>query len=181
MNVRLSRTTLCWVSTLALSLSAAGCGDDDGGGGGSGVDQNKLISELTNAEAAALCTQYEDDFDANVGDARALACTVEGIFAGILGGSVEACTTYRDECIAGDGPEDSLDECGIRTAAERDGCDVTVGQLEACADAQFDVLAALVDDVSCDLVEDPDSIPEPAEPAECAALAEDCPVLFGDE
>lgn len=170
---RLLVTTLC-----AASIAAAGCGDisskpssnsstgsgvdfvnsatkpGGGFGGGahdSGVEESKLLSELSEAEVQTACdnfASYLDDTFTRTG-VEELFCEIEGIFtAGFTAQTEEelrqTCAMTRDQCIAEGGADL---ECAYEDVAD---CDITVAEYEACTTARVEALAEARDSLRCE-------------------------------
>jgi hypothetical protein len=177
----------------------AGCGgdDDDSSGGDvtTGLAANKLLSDVTEAEAQSACERLATGFESKLGEDRLVRsfCT---LFGAISAENKAECETARDTCI-----DQAADGQGIGAQATTEvqppdctgsasllECEGTVGDLESCANDMIDQVLALLDSFSCD---DAGTI-DPAEaegmadaiepPASCAAACgEDGPFGGSDE
>jgi hypothetical protein len=159
--------------SLALALALGACGGDDDG---SGVDGDKTLDQLSDAEVEDLC---EWSFDlVSDGDAIRFACYLVALSTSE--GDPEACETLAQACVD-DAPPIDRDEIDCTADVEElPACaaDITVAELEACSEGTADLVANLADEISCD--SSPDDVLDFEAPAACIALEEQCPELFDD-
>jgi hypothetical protein len=163
------------VSVVSL-LGVIACGDDEGG---SGVPSSKKIGELNESEARSLCRDMADKMK-KIGDAQnQLICIGTGITIGQ--GDRAECQDAADECLAENDGGFELDCDGEdgEPASEGDDCaDVTVGEFNACLDAEIKALEAVTSKVTCssdlDELEELESADEA--PAACVKIADRCEI-----
>lgn len=165
-----------------------GTGGTPGGNPGGEIDvsdgnEETLISDLTGDEIQAFC----EEVTAQVGDVISeevltqVNCIGLAIFTGIFDEDpAGACQTAYDACIASPPPVEEGEPCSAEPIPD---CMVTIGQAEACLNAQLAAVNELASSFDCaDLAElDIGGGEEEDEPAECMGLAEACPTLFGDD
>lgn len=205
--------TLC-LTTLSFAALIGGCnsGSDGGGSSGnlsSGVSKDKPASDVTNAEAEAVCEAVQDYAEAKINTrsfkisvCRWAAVSTVAAFAAEDTGNVDLgdlCDVAYDACVdcvdhpGTDGCEDldmafaefEFDEPCTDSEPPPD-CDATVGEVEACFQAQVDGLAGIFGDVpACsqvdadtagDLEEDPFAALDT--PAACEDIADSCPAVL---
>jgi hypothetical protein len=176
----------------------AGCGgdDDDGSAGdvSTGLAANKLLSDVTAAEAATACENLQEAFDARFDEDKLVRafCT---LFAAALADTKADCETQRDACIdqAADGEGVGAQAAGpvgppeCNANADLSECEGTVGELETCMNDGLDQISALLDGFSCDdaatvtqeSIEEMDVDFEP--PASCANVQCADDALFGED
>jgi hypothetical protein len=139
-----------WLGSAFLCTGLLYCGGGSGGGGGgsSGVDQNKTIGELSDSELRDLCEYFAD---LQPTPERMITCTTpDGDITITFGSNPDELQADIDECVS-DAPPN---------------CTATVGEAEACFEAQFGVFEGLSDDEICERLTD-----ETAEsPPECEPL-----------
>lgn len=157
---RTAQLVLSALSVLVATSLAAGCGDGDGGNGdvSTGIEPNKLLSDVTEEEAATACTRLQAGFNRVLDEGKVIRalCTLT---AAAFADTTADCNSLRDQCIdeaTMPGSElmenlEGLDtfECdgsGIEELAE---CTGTVGQLEACVNDTLDRFDALLNQFSC--------------------------------
>lgn len=181
------------LSALVGASLAAGCGDDkDGDSGGdvsTGIAPTKLLSDVTEEEAATACTRLQAGFERVFAEDKLIRslCTLQGV---ALADTTADCVTFRDDCIeeanmpdsevaqmAGDVEGFTCDGSGDPEIGE---CTGTVGQLETCFNDTLDRFDGLLNMYSCDdaasvepedLENFGDMVGEP--PASCEAVG--CP------
>ena len=153
-----------------------------------GIPNDTQVDELTDAEARQICERAEalanDVF--GVDTQHELACTVTGVAYDVA--NLGTCRDSYADCIAEpfEGVVADFD-CASVTAPMLDDCNATIGDIEACANAQLSIVDDLLDEVSCDLVDDPSRIQTllaelegEVTPPACEALPEACPTFFGE-
>jgi hypothetical protein len=158
------------LSSLALAASLAACSGGDDGGGSSGVDSSKTLDQVSDSEAMSLCVYFNAQLSQD--DIHTIDCYAEGIFQ-----TEGDCQTIADECLAM--PADTADDCSDVTAGDLPACAnmVTVGEMEACFNAQSAQLSGFADDVSCSSSqEDFQALQEL--PSACQTVQSKCPDLF---
>ncbi len=161
---------------LALGLGAAACGDDgNGGGGGSGISGSLKISELSEAQAIALCKEAANgSFGQGI---KAGLCTFQGIIEEQISGG--NCEEARDACM-----KEPITDCeaDVKEGDFVSDCDVTVGEYRKCMDDYGAVYQEVAKDITCDTdweeLQSGEEDPEP--PASCKAIEQKCPGVFDD-
>lgn len=151
-----------------LSMSLFGCASDDPKGKeGSGVDSDKLVSELSKAEARQLCVKLSQE-------ESVLRQAVEraGCIGPVLG--EDECEAERKRCISMAKLVDRTEECDEDAEAVTGGedCEATVGQLEECFTTIAEDAAEYAEQVTCD--KSPEDLPEQRVPKACSEIAADC-------
>jgi hypothetical protein len=192
-TMTLSTTPLRSLLFLLSPIALAACGGSDGGGGttgtsvSSGLPADAPVTGLSDADAQQLCQSAEDAFTRLVTPER--LCTLFAVGDTLVisdDGSTEldgeACDAAVESCVAEGRETDSLG-CDQATASDLGDCDATVGEVEACMNAQISVFNEIFNALSCSrtpTAEDVSSFDPDATPAECADLSETCPdVGFG--
>jgi hypothetical protein len=176
-----------FLSTLALGAFLVGCADSapvlD-----TGVPNDTQVDQLTDAQARQICeraeTVAEDVFGVDV--QHELQCVAGGIAADAL--NISTCKASYNDCIAEPFTGEPVDfDCGTVTAPMLANCNATVGELEACANAQLRLVNGLISEVDCGLADDPARLEQiladleaGSMPEACASLPMDCPIFFGD-
>lgn len=168
---------LRWVVGVVLGVSAA-CGGGDGDG--AGVDGQKLLLDISDGDAVALCmyarsvsgdlypsaeafcTYWADDSDAQDCAEERQQCLDDGEFDTYSASYAEGCGAAKAEYIVGElKPE----------------CEVTVAEYEACLRRVFQLQRAAVKSAQCDgnysAAEEAEFAEEETPSAVCEALA-DC-------
>lgn len=146
-------------SSTGTGVDIRNAGTQPGGGfGGSGSSFDSdyadatLISELGAGELDGTCDQFADYVIDRFGGVEAVNesfCSFVGYFtaAGESDTDAEAaqiCVAVRDQCLA---ENEELDiGCPFRDV---EGCDVTIGEVEACANAQADIVGSALEDATC--------------------------------
>jgi hypothetical protein len=159
----MTRASKIFATLLVGTSLAAGCGGDDDDGGGdvsTGIAPNRLLSEVTDDEAAQACESLAAGFDARLSP-EMLVRTICTIAGAAVADTTEDCETARDECIAAasdpNTPQgDALDvdaiqfECDGEGGADLRECTSTVGELETCFNDLLDQISTALSSVSCD-------------------------------
>jgi hypothetical protein len=208
------------ISILAVALTPA-CDSSSGGGGGgggggldTGLDEGAALSDLTPEEQVSACEAANDFYGSmsmSDDEKKHFACMLGGaemageMFdmmdeedAGEAGDPVAMCQAVYDECMASEGDDmgmgmgTGMDEPDTCVAKDLSACtDVTVGQVEACADANMDTMMAemaVINAMTCeDAMAEPMDMEESSDtgeheaPAACVTLEEDCPSFADDD
>lgn len=171
---------------VAAGLVVGACGDSTAGFG-SGLPAATPLDTLSDAEAQDLCEGVIEA--ANDAFASIDVCTFFGLLAS--DGDVAVCNQVVRACRSGDTPIPDnpfeLDppevQCMDTSAADFEGCDATVAELELCIDEALAQIRAIATAVSCanaaaDDIELPD---DPFAGAACTALPPGCLDVVGDE
>lgn len=182
---RSRRTMMLLVALLSAALFVTtGCGgkanknahsDDENAGG----DNANQLDELDGGEIEALCDHVRDRFEGHLGsDFEQGVCVM---YIGAEAESVAQCEQLtQDYCDASSDSSSEVDvsEC-VDDLSTVEDCEVTVGELEDCLDAQIEVYDS-ISKLSCENVMElgPDSPSLEDLPAECEMLSERCPTLF---
>ena len=170
-------------------LSLAACDDDGGGGGGggpleSGVEGDKGLSSLSDAEVNTLCESF-----ASYGQALLGSISKEDIcifVAAALMQDSTSCEAVVPQCVADPEVSDPSDEespaCTEGAKADFMNCTATVDELEGCMEAYMNKLRSDVGGATCasagqgaSLDLSPNALPA------CASVVEKCPGLFNDD
>lgn len=168
-----------------------GSGGMNGGGGpGSvgdvditdGSNDDTMISDLSADDVLALCEEVTAQAANAVPEEvlHQVTCISLAVLSGFfdMNDPVAACEGAYDMCLAQPPEPEEGEPCRAEAIP---GCMVTVGQAEACLNAQFAALGELVQTFDCAVLAEPEGAEEPEEPAACVGLAEACPELFGDD
>lgn len=125
-------------------------GFNTGSGWDSGLDDSKSLDEVTATEAASACAGFETYLRNEIGEQELLdfSCNIQGFFSA-FDAETDAqaqmlCATARDQCLA----ESQELEFGC-PLEDAEGCSVTVGQVEACTNKQFELFEANIDQFQC--------------------------------
>jgi hypothetical protein len=174
-----SNTTLPGVIAVLSLCGALACSDDEGSSG-SGVSGDKLVSDVTDAEAKKVCEWVEDQA-ASIEPSKKQLCTAVAVG---LSTTQAECNDFVDTCLMSDAEIEEEDEgngCEDTDASEVAFCDkVTVGEFEACVKAYLSTFKQQFAAISCaDAGEEPE-IDEVDTPAACKKIEEDCPGLLDD-
>jgi hypothetical protein len=175
-----SNTTLPGVIAVLSLCGALACGDDEGSSG-SGVSGDKLVSDVTDAEAKKVCEWIEAQ-SASIEPSKKQLCTAVAVG---LSTTQDECNDFVDTCLMSDAEieeeEDEGDGCEDVDASEADFCDeITVGEYEACVKAYLSTFKQQLAAISCaDAGEEPD-IDDVDPPAACKKILEECPGLLED-
>lgn len=120
---------------------------------------DELVSDLSDADAAALCSQIEADFEAAYTDEA--GCSISMMFVAAFDPDpVGYCEDNWDDCIneegdfAGGDEVDDDDSCNLEEI-DRSSCDATVDEIVACHDEQIDGMETLDSDFQCSALESP--------------------------
>lgn len=153
-----------------LSLSLAACGNETSE---DTVNDETLLSKLSDAEARALCRDWESAARAGFPEEKAY-CTFEASAYG-----PQACVVEVSACVASKQYEQEKNEdwgCQEVTAddffdADEGPCNASVGEWRACIDAGLAQYSAMAQQASC---EHPQTF-EADEPEACALVLAKCP------
>lgn len=203
--MRLTRLPACLITCLAFT-STFGCGDDDGNGGGgsgqtaavdSGVDDSKALSSLTDAEVQQLSQGFASASQS--GEFIDAICKVSGVFSSAIAAGAgadpsaaptdqqkEMCNETYNQCksaIAQNPAAADLSLAGTYTipasASGFAGCNVTVGELEACWTEQLKLVTDIFGSLSCDAPGQLNLEATATPPAACTNLASQCGAALG--
>ena len=130
-----------------------GSGSADGGGGDSsgaptlalGLDDSKLLVDLTDDERAAACEALEQADVVAI--QQEFGCALLAVVSVGFGGepwSAEACQASYDDCIASDG---GVSECNWDTLLP--DCTGTVADYEACVQSSLDTAVEVIPQFDC--------------------------------
>lgn len=199
--MQLTKLPAYLVTCLALT-STLGCGDDDDGDGGggsgrtaavdSGVDDSKALSSLTDAEVQQLSQGFASA--AQSSEFIDAICKMSGVFSSaFLGGAgadpsaaptdeqKQMCNQMYDQCktAAAQNPAATdLSNAGTYTlpasATGLAGCNVTVGELEACWTEQLKLISDIFGSLSCDAPGQLNLEATATPPAACTNFATQC-------
>jgi len=141
-----------------------------------GPDEEPL-SSLDWEEVAAICENLQDSLGGMLDESL---CTMESLMLVWLdGASVEECEAAYDDCVEG-----SIEPICEFQSADFADCDVLIGEMEDCVEAQFWQLAEVGGQLSCEVTaEDAMAIMQAAEelPDECLPIQDECPELFDSD
>ena len=149
--------------SILLSFAACRAEEDN-----SGVTGTKKLTELSAAEARAIC----DYVTANIPDQVKLNCRLNAL---TVANTPADCENEYSRCIE---REIALPDCAD-TVNDAPDCasTITVDDFEACIDAQAEENLSRIDNLSC--TSTPDEAYETETPAACHSLQSECPELFG--
>lgn len=152
-----------------------------------GVPNDTEVDELTTEQAQQVCERAEDLSERVIGPEvqHRLQCVGTAIAYDLA--NLGSCKSSYDDCIDEPFDADPIDfACETVEAPDVAGCNATIGEIEACANAQLKLVDDLLDQANCDLVDDPDrlqeiieGLEERADPEACASLPDSCPDFFG--
>jgi len=170
--------TMLWLAC----LPACGGGDSSGGKVNYSVDDSKQVSQVSDAEAVAMCKQTMEALEKAV--PKSASCTLSGLFvASLAGGDKKVCQETYDECMKKPDEPDDEDTCKLDDEDSKlTDCPVTVGEFEKCINDTIAAVHDVYDGLSCDT--DPKSledIGDDLEPASCKAIEAKCPELAEDD
>src|SRR5512139_3813513 len=96
----MDRVSRVMLSVLIGASVVAGCGDDDDSGGDvtTGIAPSKLLSDVTEEEAASACTRLQAGFE-RVFDRDKLIDAICTIGAAAFADTSADCEMIRDQCI----------------------------------------------------------------------------------
>jgi hypothetical protein len=185
--MRIIKLLPCFCVSLAFA-----CGGDSGGGGNnnggsttinSGVDDSKPLSMLSDTELQQIGQSVE-----SAQSSEALldsVCKLTAKFGASFGASadpnaaptaaqVEACNDAYAECKADAAtmPPEGMSFTEVPNSTDVfAGCNVTVGQYEACLTAGLNLLTQVFGSLSCSSSAMPDLAAAAVQPEACTALA----------
>ncbi len=197
--MRIIKLLPCFCVSLAFA-----CGGDSGGGNGnnngggsttinSGVDDSKPLSMLSDAELQQIGESF-----GNAQSSEALldsVCKFTAVFASSFGASaepnaaptaaqVEACNDAYAECKADAAsmPPETMTSTDVPDSTDAfAGCNVTVGQYEACLTAGLNLLTQVFGSLSCSSSAMPNLAAAAMQPEACSALASaQCTAALGN-
>jgi hypothetical protein len=161
--------------TAGLGTGGGGGGTPAGGAGGggtgsgvdTGLDPTTVVNKLSPADAQKICDAEARYVAMKIKDTDAvrLGCV---LFASISGGgaapSMSACEASVMDCLSG-GMVTTMMNCTLDAAALA-SCTATIEEVETCATAAVDSIAALVSSIDCSIY----SLPMAEWQAKLAAL-----------
>ena len=174
------KTRSLFLSAL-LAMTFGGCGDDPAP---HGVSPSRDVTDLDADEVLAICRDfYQRPVEAIIPTERE-ACTLQAIIqTSISLGSEAVCRQHVSDCLE-DSPvivsPDLFDPSDCPTTADLAGCELTVGEIDACTDAIENAIDQVWDFSCADLGADEPEFPEFEETSECQRLSDTCPDLFGE-
>jgi hypothetical protein len=125
----------------------------------SGLPPSTSLGDLSAEEVTQICDGFEDLANELVGPERQryVGCVAAGITTEIAG--TGECAAARDNCLENGTttPEPIELACEEAGPVDFEGCEATVGQLEACANDLAASVDSIADSVSCALVDDPEA------------------------
>lgn len=134
------------ITFVSLFSLVAACGGEDRAVDFA-VDGDKKLRELTVSELKSICV---DASSAVLGELSVQGCTLVGLGASASG---ESCEAARDDCLVR--TQSQFDAQAIcqdvdaKDVARLQGCEVTVGEYEVCANALLSSVSALLGGISC--------------------------------
>ena len=158
------RTLLC--SALLLSFA---CGDD--GPVDLGLPRDTVLAGLSDAEAMTACenaSQFDFQFT------QRQECTIAGV---VLTDDPTSCETVVEGCLEEEPTPPEEPDCTDASGSDFDGCNVTVGQVEDCLNAQVPISRNYFGRLTCANAGEELS-PPIAEG--CVDVRTRCPQLFED-
>jgi hypothetical protein len=175
---------------LVVLLGSSACPDNAATANSaiSDLPKNKKVSDLTAAEQEQLCeaTGAYIDREITPEEIKQALCSLQGILlsATLEDGSVDACVTARDQCLASPEQPTAVEAEGNECQLDWDACTTTVGELDACIEEAVDQLEAFYKELDCGNIgqykgEMPGKEPELGEA--CKRVQTNCPgFLPGD-
>ncbi|MBU0552871.1 hypothetical protein KKF91_16295 [Myxococcota bacterium] len=186
---------------LTLAALLLGCGGDDSEGGplfSSGVEADKRVEDLSEAEVDAVCEGII------MASARLISNERMCLFMGLMfSEDAASCDQLKQMCVsgggdpfAGEGGEggeggEAEPEAACALKGQTEGCAATMEEFDTCVNFTMEAVRAYVNSLSCGMIDqfkttvEPDNqAAAPSEPAaqetppECAPLAEKCPDLI---
>jgi hypothetical protein len=121
-------------------------------------------------------------------ESKKVTCVLAGIFSsGVASGgspNIDACNAAYEACLAAPAePDETPEACALANAPAE--CDVTVDELEACAQASVQAFKTIAANLSggCAVVANPGSLQSAVsseEPAVCASIKSRCPGVLSE-
>ncbi|MFZ6179278.1 hypothetical protein [Nannocystis pusilla] len=148
----------------------------------SDLPANKKVSELSTAEQEQLCeaTATYSAHEIEADEIRRAVCSLQGIVLSstLHDGSVDACITARDECLAAPEKPAHVESDERTCAIDWSTCKTTVGELDACIEEVVTELKSFYMELDCGNIgkykdEMPSKEPEPGEA--CRRVQTKCP------
>jgi hypothetical protein len=176
-------------AALAGASLAAGCGGGDSDSDSevtTGLAQSKLLSDVSESEAAQACERLQAGIDSRL-TREVFVKAVCTLVSAASASTPAECESLRDDCIGqadqqGSEVAQAVDEQGVDLECSGDAdltaCTGTVGQLETCFNDTLDQFDALLHAITCAdagtvAAEDVDGFGDDMEPpASCDAV--DC-------
>jgi len=158
---------------MVLAVGSSACGGDEA------LSDTRTLGSLSPAEQRLACRRLQTRFT-RVDDAYAqISCTLTAFT--ISNGDRNDCATQRADCIASakTTPDNMFDlNCDSDDAGNLTSCgDLTVGEMNACADSIATMAESAAAKVDCSSTSDTIASTTSAlqRPAECQALSDECP------
>jgi hypothetical protein len=177
------RKSFVLIAALFATTLQLGCGDDVAP---HGVPPGRGLDTLDQDQIDAVC----DDFSTRPLEAALPTvreyCTVDALARTAIGAGSEAvCDQYLADCLA-DPPSnlptsiDPIDPALCPTVADLAGCDLTVGDLDACTAARVQAVDAAWSQVGCSNLSSADAVDQVDFDTlpECQYLHDTCPSVF---
>ena len=176
----------------ALTLNACDDGGEDATDFSSGLEGEKKVSGLTDAEGQQFCDAAAASFGNLVSTRK--ACELTSVF---FTEDAATCRAFTDQCVQAppepeaepdDFPEEE-DDCTMADAEKRMGCDETVATLEACMGTLRGLTVETLGRISCSDAGNAEGLQSKfadlpmglAEVPGCESLAANCPELFPED
>jgi hypothetical protein len=148
----------------------------------SDLPTNKKVSELSVAEQEQLCeaTTTYSDREIEGDEVRRAVCSLQGIVLSstLHDGSVDACITARDECLAAPEKPAHVETEEKTCPLDWSTCTSTVGELDACIEEVVTDLKAFYMELDCgNIGKYKDNMPskEPELGEACRRVQNNCP------
>lgn len=171
-----------WVMSSFVLIGALGCDEDGGPDGVGGVSGDQRVIDLSEEEARDVCHAVQGKFD-RVGRASQKITCIGNKF--VAGHDEAVCEANLDECTSGPLDRAFTLDCDAPGGGQGklEGCDITVGELNACVDELLRAAEAGAAKVDCSSTrEDLQSAFAAEEPPEsCSNVAKRCDALAGLE
>ncbi|MEZ4474485.1 MAG: hypothetical protein R3F60_27590 [bacterium] len=174
------------ISLAFLALPLVACDDDGGGGGGttvsSGVETEKVVSDLSDAEGQQICDAAANKTASVITPAR--ACTA---ILAAFSPDAQTCRNAISDCVQEFTSEPATDEeCLLADATKREGCAATVAEVEGCLSAAIGAASTALARVSCNDAGNAQKLEQilasspsgPQDVPACASVVEKCPDIF---
>ena len=182
---------------LTITVSILACGGSGSGGENfsTRVDSNVRLSEIDQEQSKQLCEDTQESIENFLtrSDLFEKVCmvavvrdsdSIESCEERMKGDEVDECVKQLEELTSGgelDNPEDCDDGEELPFG---DSCEATVGQFAACFDQIFGLAEGALSGISCESLNDPESLDElnkqvdlesTPEDGACGELLESCP------
>lgn len=174
------------LAAFALPTFLAACSGGSSSTGptaATGLPKEKKLSEVTDADAQAACSNYAEPFTA--AEEKNISCNFSGAFAAGLSGAKtdadaqKACQKAYDDCAAKPYTADTTDCTKAKVPDSFKTCNATVSEYDACfAERTTALRSTLASPSYCSTV----TLTKTGESTgtACAALEQKCPGIFDD-